>query len=78
MHTRTSDPVPTPAPPLQLLILQVYTTEELYEQLRPRLATSDAWMSTNHPRLWAAADAMVESLQKKECYGGGVTQVGVG
>eukprot|EP00198_Chlamydomonas_reinhardtii_P008870 XP_001698207.1 predicted protein [Chlamydomonas reinhardtii] len=25
-------------------------------------------------RLWAAADAMVESLQKKECYGGGVTQ----
>ncbi|KAG2451860.1 hypothetical protein HYH02_003636 [Chlamydomonas schloesseri] len=53
---------------------EVYTTEELYEQLRPRLATSDAWMSTNHPRLWAAADAMVESLQKKECYGGGVTQ----
>lgn len=79
--SRLHPPQPNLSPSLSFLRVpvraaQVYTTEQLYEQLRPRLATSDAWMAKNHPQLWAAADAMVESLQKKECYGGGVTQVG--
>ncbi|GIL66571.1 hypothetical protein Vafri_20064 [Volvox africanus] len=53
---------------------EVYTAEQLYEQLQPRIALSDAWVAEKHPGLLRAADAMVEALQKKESYGGGVAQ----
>ncbi|EFJ48023.1 hypothetical protein VOLCADRAFT_91168 [Volvox carteri f. nagariensis] len=59
-------------------IREVYTTEQLYEQLRPRLSISDVWLAQHHPDLLRAADAMVEALQKKESYGGGVAQGGAG
>ncbi|GIL70944.1 hypothetical protein Vretimale_4045 [Volvox reticuliferus] len=55
-------------------IRKVYTAEQLYEQLQHRLALSDAWIAEKHPGLLRAADAMVEALQKKESYGGGVAQ----
>ncbi|PNH02268.1 hypothetical protein TSOC_011790 [Tetrabaena socialis] len=53
---------------------EVYTTEQLYEELRPRLTVSDAWLAQRHPGLLTAADALVDALQKKESYGGGVAQ----
>ncbi|KAG2488312.1 hypothetical protein HYH03_013162 [Edaphochlamys debaryana] len=55
-------------------VREVFTAEELYEELRPRLERSDAWLAQSHPNLVRAAEAMVEALQKKEAYGGGVVQ----
>lgn len=52
---------------------QVLTAEQLYEEFRPRLRASDAWMAERHPQLLAAADAMVEALGRKLSYDGGVS-----